>query len=80
MKKTDIKRFRETASRHEFLMDLCSFRTCPIIVSLYCFFCVTLMGGSFVTADTKKFMRMSSQLASWSTMFFRLLGRKWVYR
>lgn len=45
------------------------------MVSLYCFFCVTLMGGSLVTAETRKFIRMSSQLASWSTMLFRLLGK-----
>lgn len=45
------------------------------MVSLYCFFCVTLMGGILVTADTRKFMRMSSQFDSWSTMLFKLAGR-----
>lgn len=49
--------------------------TCPIIVSLYCFFCVTLMGGSLDTEDTKKFIKMSSQLDIWSTIVFRLAGR-----
>lgn len=52
-----------------------SFCTCPIIVSLYCFFWVTLIGGILVTADTRKFMRMSSQFESWSTIVFKLPGR-----
>lgn len=47
----------------------------PIIVSLYCFFWVTLMGGSFVTEDTRKFIRMSSQFDISSTIVFRLTGR-----
>ncbi|KAG7263199.1 hypothetical protein CRUP_020503, partial [Coryphaenoides rupestris] len=42
--------------------------TCDIMVSLYCFFCVTLIGGCRVTAETRKFIRMSSQLAMRSTM------------
>lgn len=48
---------------------------CPIIVSLYCFFWVTLMGGSLETDDTKKFIRMSSQFDIWSTIVFKLAGR-----
>ncbi|TNN29377.1 hypothetical protein EYF80_060475 [Liparis tanakae] len=43
--------------------------------SLYCFFWVTLMGGSLDTAATRKFIRMSSQLDMWSTVAFRLAGR-----
>ena len=50
------------------------------MVSLYCFFWVTLMGGSLVTADTRKFIKMSSQLDIWSTMLFRLSGRYVVYK
>ncbi|KAG7257104.1 hypothetical protein CRUP_010631 [Coryphaenoides rupestris] len=45
--------------------------TCDIMVSLYCFFCVTLIGGCRVTAETRKFIRMSSQLAMRSTMVSR---------
>lgn len=48
--------------------------TCVISVSLYCFFCVTLIGGCLVTAETRKFIRMSSQLAMWSTAVRMLLG------
>uniref|UniRef100_A0A3Q3J0K4 Uncharacterized protein n=1 Tax=Monopterus albus TaxID=43700 RepID=A0A3Q3J0K4_MONAL len=40
--------------------------TWVIMVSLYCFFCVTLIGGCLVTAETRKFIRMSSQLRSCS--------------
>lgn len=48
--------------------------TCVISVSLYCFFCVTLIGGCLVTAETRKFIRMSSQLAMWSTVVRMVLG------
>jgi len=48
--------------------------TWAIMVSLYCFFCVTLMGGCLVTAETRKFIRMSSQLAMRSTIVSRLAG------
>lgn len=59
----------------EYYFEDNSVPTCGLGSSLYCFLWATLIGGWWVTAETRKFIRMSSQLEVRSTRVRRDWGR-----